>query len=205
MSEKNIHVTRGETQLGVFAISELRELLASGFLKADDDAWMAGMADWQPLGDVLAKLPSSPTAMDWRDKVIIGSTALSRILGRRAGKFVADAKARAAGQPDAAAADKPVLLEVYLPQIKRLMAEHLRDKPANALMAATHDEVLMKKMFGALYDCLPKPILRFVSEPDFIQFCMEHRQYFVEEPGKGRAKANTAETGRNSEGNVLKS
>ena len=208
MPNKIIHVTRGEAQLGVFVAREVRELLASGFLKASDDAWMAGMADWQPLGDVLAKLPTETSTVDWRDKVIIGSTAISRLIGQRAGKFVADAKARAAEQPDDSSSAKPILLDVYLPQFKRLLAEYLRDKPANALKSATHDEVLMKKLFGALYDCLPKPILRFVPEADFIKFCMDHRQYFVEEMGKDTEqtapKPSTAETGRSAEGEALK-
>lgn len=208
MPNKIIHVTRGEAQLGVFIASEVRELLASGFLKESDDTWMAGMADWQPLGEVLAKLPSEAATVDWRDKVIIGSTALSRVLGRRAGKFVADAKARAADQSDDAASTKPVLLDAYLPQFKRLMAEQLRDKPATALKSATEDDFLVKKLFSALYNRLPIPILRFVPEADFIKFCMEHRQYFVEEKGKDAEqtapKPSPAEKGRSTEGEALK-
>jgi hypothetical protein len=34
----------------------------------------------------------------------------------------------------------------------------------------------MRKTFGAVYDCLPKPVYRFVSEAAFIEFCMARRR-----------------------------
>jgi hypothetical protein len=41
--------------------------------------------------------------------------------------------------------------------------------------AAMRDDEFMRKLFGATYDCLPKPVYRFVKEEAFIQFCMERR------------------------------
>ena len=44
------------------------------------------------------------------------------------------------------------------------------------------------KVFGAAYDCLPKPVSRFVPEQQFIAFCMKHRAQLLQrdssEPGK---------------------
>jgi hypothetical protein len=42
----------------------------------------------------------------------------------------------------------------------------------------------MRKLFGATYDCLPKPVYRFVSEQAFIEFCMERRRELLDLPTK---------------------
>jgi hypothetical protein len=41
--------------------------------------------------------------------------------------------------------------------------------------AALRDDEFMRKVFGATYDCLPRPVRRFMTEPAFIQFCLERR------------------------------
>jgi hypothetical protein len=41
---------------------------------------------------------------------------------------------------------------------------------------ALRDEVFLRKLFGAVYDTLPKPIYRFVSEEAFLTFCFKHQR-----------------------------
>ena len=41
---------------------------------------------------------------------------------------------------------------------------------------ALRDDELLRKVFGAVYDTLPKPVRRFVGEETFIEFCFKHRQ-----------------------------
>lgn len=41
------------------------------------------------------------------------------------------------------------------------------------------DDEFMRKTFGAVYDCLPKPVCRFIGEERFIAFCLEHRRRLV--------------------------
>jgi hypothetical protein len=43
------------------------------------------------------------------------------------------------------------------------------------VQAAIRDEAVLRKVFGALYDCLPAPVRRFVPEGAFVNFCMDHR------------------------------
>jgi len=42
--------------------------------------------------------------------------------------------------------------------------------------AALEDEIFLRKLFGAFYDCLPKAVYRFVSEHAFIDYCLRHRR-----------------------------
>ena len=49
MNERKVHLARGESDLGVLPLKEVRELLASGFLRPDDEIWMAGQTGWLPL------------------------------------------------------------------------------------------------------------------------------------------------------------
>jgi hypothetical protein len=61
-----IHIGRGGTNLGTFSIEEVQEGLRTGRFLASDLAWETGMADWQPLGQVMAAkaagivVPSAP-------------------------------------------------------------------------------------------------------------------------------------------------
>jgi hypothetical protein len=49
-----IHIGRGGTNLGTFTMEEVQEGLRTGRFLATDLAWETGMADWQPLGQVMA-------------------------------------------------------------------------------------------------------------------------------------------------------
>jgi hypothetical protein len=41
---------------------------------------------------------------------------------------------------------------------------------------------MMRKLFGAAYDCLPRPVQRFVGEEKFVNFCMQRRQKLLQAP-----------------------
>jgi hypothetical protein len=174
MPEPLIHVARGEAELGTFTLAETEELVEAGFLQSTDDAWSDRMPEWRPLRETLPRLKAA--SADWRDKVVAGATLLSRVVGRRAGRLVATVKSQAADGQQAPSQAKQLALEQYLPQFQKLLAQQLRDKPAAVLQAAVQDESVMRNVFGALYDCLPKPLCRFVPGSLFVSFCMEHRQ-----------------------------
>jgi hypothetical protein len=63
-----IHVSRGATNLGAFAETEVREGLRSGRFTATDLGWREGMANWQPLSQFsefaadLAAAAAAPSA-----------------------------------------------------------------------------------------------------------------------------------------------
>ena len=54
-----IHVLRHGEPAGPFSEAEIQQLLARGELTPADHAWREGMADWQPLAQVVA-LPTAP-------------------------------------------------------------------------------------------------------------------------------------------------
>ena len=59
-----IHVARGGTNIGTFAIEEIREGLTTGRFLPTDVAWEEGMPDWKPLSQFMAEKPgaSGPAA-----------------------------------------------------------------------------------------------------------------------------------------------
>src|SRR5437867_1399116 len=174
MPEPLIHVARGEAELGTFTLTETEELVETGFLQITDDAWSDRMAEWRPLGETLPRLKAA--SADWRDKVVAGATLLSGVVGQRAGRFVATVRSQAADGKEAVSHAKRLALERYLPQFQKLLAEQLRDKTAAVIQAAVHAEWVVRNVFGALYDCLPRPLRRLAPEAIFVNFCMDHRQ-----------------------------
>ena len=60
----NIHVSRGQTKLGVFSEEEIKEGLQSGRFVATDLGWREGMSSWSPLSqfpEFAAAGPLTPT------------------------------------------------------------------------------------------------------------------------------------------------
>ena len=173
MPEPPIHVARQGSELGTFTLSEADELVEAGFLHGADDAWAEDVRDWRPLGETIARRKAANA--DWRDSIVAGATLLSRVVGRSAGRFMAQVKTQASDGAAAVSDAKRRALEEYLPQLQQLVARQLRDRPAALAQAALQDEAVMRNIFGALHDCLPRPLARFVPTTLFVSFCMEHR------------------------------
>jgi hypothetical protein len=177
MPEPLIHVARGEAEFGAYSLAEAREMMEAGFFLRTDEAWVAGMSEWRPLGETIARLTAE--GADWRDKVVAGAEGLSRVLGRSVGQFVAGVKTHAGPSQESFSHAKRKALEQYVPQFKQLLGEQFRDKPAAIARAALRDDTVMRNVFGAVYDCLPNALRRFVPQAVFIEFCLEHRQRLV--------------------------
>ena len=80
------------------------------------------------------------------------------------------------------------ILDAFVPQIQNIVAKQAVKGSIEKVQAAVHDDVFMTKFFGAVYDCIPKPVYRFVREQDFIQFCLLHRRRLLGmEPGPAPA------------------
>jgi hypothetical protein len=63
-----------------------------------------------------------------------------------------------------------------MPQIRKLVTQQMVKSSVTRVRTAVHDNEFMRKVFGATYDCLPKPVHRFVTETAFIEYCTKHRQ-----------------------------
>jgi pimeloyl-ACP methyl ester carboxylesterase len=78
--------------------------------------------------------------------------------------------------------------------VQKLLAAQLKDKPLTAARSALQNDELMRKAFGALYDCLPRPVCRFIGEDAFMRFCLQHRERLLKSPvqaGQGTEPAGS--------------
>jgi hypothetical protein len=169
-----VHLLRGESALGALPDSEVQELLRAGWLKPDDLFWFAGMTAWEPLAnwDAILSAHQKDSAQAFGRALGAAGGAVAKQAGGFARKLLGLAQERQ--ESVAAIANK--LLEASLPQIRKVLAaSHASDALANA-RTAIHDEGLMRKTFQAAYDCLPRPVCRFVTGEQFVRFCLEHRQ-----------------------------
>ncbi len=111
-----------------------------------------------------------------------GVGAVSNAAGVVAGRL----RSLAGDAPSAVSKSTQSLLEGFLPQIRTAMSKALakagdaNTRALEAVRAGVRDDDFMRKTFGAVYDCLPKPVCRFVNEEKFIAFCLEHRKRLLE-------------------------
>jgi hypothetical protein len=72
------------------------------------------------------------------------------------------------------------LLDDFGPRLRELTQSQLKERVVDSTSKALRDEAFLRKMFGAIYDCLPKPIHRFVGEEAFVAYCLRNRRRFLE-------------------------
>ena len=77
--------------------------------------------------------------------------------------------------PSAVTQATNAVLEGYLPQIRAALGKAANSRALQAVKEGVRDDELMRKTFGAAYDCLPRPVCRFISEDRFMTFCLTHR------------------------------
>jgi len=172
MNPEKVHVTRGEQALGIWPLNEVRELLASEFLLPTDDYWIAGQPDWLPLSQLPPAKESLVAAALERVGNVLRDTAQSV---ERQTKGVIGAAAEKADQQKAQLAQTTErLLTDYLPRLRDPTQRALA-ATSKTVEAALRDEVILRKVFGVVYDLLPRPVCRFVGEQTFVEFCLNHR------------------------------
>jgi hypothetical protein len=179
---RRLHIAREESELGVLTETETRELLQAGFLLPTDLYWAEGMADWEFLAEFRPepKAGRSSAALLKLAKAAVKSAGSAS--AAQAARFSRGWKSTAdIGQSRLRATAKQMLI-AFAPQIQRLVSSQLVKEPVARIEAAIHDDDFMRKFFGATYDCLPKPVCRFVTEEVFIQFCMERRKELLAPP-----------------------
>ncbi len=179
MATRLIEISREGMVLGILPETEARELLAAAFLKPTDQFRAEAGAEPRSLAE-LASPPASPERnTSWlakaKDSIVsAGSSVVDTAseLASQAWRLTQATQSKAVEIPDR-------LLSGFLPQIQRIISGLLETKPFQAVREGVRDDDLMQKVFGAAYDCLPKPICRFVSETQFIAFCMKHRSQLL--------------------------
>ena len=196
----HLHIARQGIDLGVLTEGDARALLKTGFLRADDLCWAEGMVDWRPLGELEASPQTTTTAAGksadlWRAakrKV----TSATTIFGNEAAGLTRKLRSMAGAGGKQLSDSTRRALEDFMPQIQRLVAERMIAAPLQASRRAIQDDAFMRKLFGAVHDCLPKPVRRFVPESVFVLFCMERRDLLIHPADKPSAPETSSGTNK---------
>lgn len=190
MAARLIEISRDSVVLGTLPETEARELLAAGFLKPTDQfrAETGTGTELQPLSGLVSPPAVEERNTSWlakaKDSLVSASSSVADTAGElasQAWRLTRATQSKAVEIPDR-------LLSGFLPQIQGILDGLLETKPFQAIRNGVRDDDLMQKVFGATYDCLPKPVCRFVSETQFIAFCMKHRSQLLGDPAQETLK-----------------
>ena len=142
-------------------------------MRATDEFWTEQDPVRRPLSELasLASRKDASLLVRATDSVAAASGAVRQQASQVARKLSAIV---ARNKASVTAATNRVL-EDYLPALRLHVASKLNES-VRTTSAALRDEAFLRKLFGAVYDCLPKPVRRFVQEGHFIEFCLKHRR-----------------------------
>lgn len=189
MPEKSIRVSRDGIVLGEMTESEATELLQIGLLRPDDRYCTDGLNEWKPLGELPVPSQASPGTAGWAGQARRTFSAARSAVINTTGEWADKARSLAGATQAGAASVTEKLLSGFIPQIRKIVSGLAQTKPFAALRSGVNDDQLMLKFFGAAYDCLPKPVCRFVSEQQFIAFCVKHRAQLLQREAPGPEKS----------------
>ena len=178
MAARLIEISRDSVVLGTLPETEARELLAAGFLKPTDQFRAETGTDLQPLSGLVSPAVEERNT-SWLAKAKDSLVSAGSSVADTAGEFASQAWRLTRATQSKAVEIPDRLLSAFLPQIQGILNGLLETKPFQAIRNGVRDDDLMQKVFGATYDCLPKPVCRFVSETQFIAFCMKHRRQLL--------------------------
>jgi hypothetical protein len=181
MPDRQLRITRDAVELGTLPEAEARELLQLGLLKPGDQFSCEGMPVPRPLAE-LDRAPAAAEKRSWlsaaRDSMTGAAGVAVSSAGNAAGKLKSFVTAPSASLSGATGR----LLDGYNAQIKSILAGLGDSRPLRAIRSGVRDDETMRKVFGAAYDCLPRPVCRFVAEERFIAYCMQHRSRLLDLP-----------------------
>jgi predicted CoA-binding protein len=176
MNEK-IVVVRNGMELGSLPPAEAIELLRADFLKPTD-FWRREITDpWL----TLAELPQPTTAESLPKQIQTRLTKAAQTAATGATQFTAKLKSWVGQGQDQLTLSSRQMLEGFVPQLQKLVARELIQQSVVSVRAVCRDDEFMRKFFGVVYDCLPRPVCRFVAEEAFIEFCLERKELLFKE------------------------
>jgi hypothetical protein len=173
MTPLHVELQRDGQSLGPLPAREVQALLEARFLLPTDEFRMPGQTGWKPLAQFEESPPTSQTSLAERIKGAVAKAT------KPAGQFIGQVSIKTAELRNAqnAAISKATqkVLTDYLPSLQEMTVANL-SRLQRAGNTALRDEEFLRKLFGAIYDSLPRPVYRFVTEQQFIDFCLRHRQ-----------------------------
>jgi hypothetical protein len=181
-----IFIARQGLELGELPVRDATELLRVEFLVPTDEFW----TDASPERRLLSELDSAPSiSPGWLKRAKTSVAIATGAVVQGAGRVTSKVSATIRGGPTLIGAVATKVLEDYAPTLRERVAAQMK-ATVQTTQAALRDEAFLRKLFGAVYDCLPKPVYRFVSERAFIEYCLKHRRKLIDD------KAVTHEPGR---------
>lgn len=171
---RKLHIARLETDLGLISDGEAIELLEAGFLQPGDLFRIEDEPEWKPLSKLRGE--SHPAEASTLRRVQAAVVSAGSLAAPNSAKLAQKLHSSAAKGQDRLAASSQRLLESFVPQIRSLIENQLIRHSVTRVQDAFKDRTFMQRVFGATYDCLPKPVRRFVTEEAFIAFCFESRE-----------------------------
>jgi hypothetical protein len=169
-----LQIARVEVELGTLTEDEAAEMLGAGFLSQTDLYRADGTEEWKPLYELKHEPePKSVFSLKGAQEKLAAAGGAAMSQATLLTQKLKHAATRGKSQLTTSSSR---LLESYTPQIEKLVAMQMVKRGVARTQAALRDDEFMRKVFGATYDCVPKPVCRFVTEEAFIKFCMQHRQ-----------------------------
>jgi len=177
MADSEIQVLRDGEVLGSLPKEDVLELLRLGFFRPDDHYSSAEMIASRPLSELASSIEEErlDQQSSWLERARQTVADTTNSLAHSARETAGRLRSLATGTPPALTRATNKFLEGYLPQIRTAVSRVTAIRPMQALRVGVQDEEVMRKTFGAVYDCLPRPVCRFISEERFITFCLERR------------------------------
>jgi len=167
-----ICISRQGLELGKLSVREATELLRADFLLPTDEFW----TNASPMRQLLSELDKAPANISpgWLERAKTSVATTTGFVVQGAGHITSKVSETIRGGPTLIGAVVTKVLDDYAPTLRERIATQMT-ATVQTSQAALRDEVFLRKLFGAVYDCLPKPVHRFVSEPVFIGYCLKHR------------------------------
>lgn len=172
-SDDLISISRQGLELGKLSLCEATELLRVGFLLPTDECWTDGSTERWPLSK-LTHLPAEGRT-GWLKRAKTSVVTTTGAVMERAGQITGQVSASIRRRRSLLGEVTTKVLGDYLPRLRVLVATQTKGM-VRTTKEALEDEMFLRKLFGAVYDCLPKPVYRFVSERAFIDYCLRHRR-----------------------------
>lgn len=179
---KQIHIAREGLRLGTVSTEEAVMLLGTGFFLPTDEWWTD--EDDQPRWLSQLEAIEMTDGTQWKARALGVVTGVSDVLQSGVSKVTGTLALATAKQRAAKDRATQLLLANYIPRVRELVDRQLAEGFAARARSALQDEEFLRKLFGAVYDCLPKPVYRFVDENAFISFCLEKRRELLGDPDK---------------------
>jgi hypothetical protein len=176
-SDDLICISRQGLELGELPVWDATELLRAGFLLPTDEFWTAANPERHLLSELDNALSVSP---GWLKRAKASVVTATGAVVQGAGQITSKVSATIRRGPTLIGAVATKVLEDYAPTLRERVAAQMK-ATVHTTRAALRDEVFLRKLFGAVYDCLPKPVYRFVSERAFIEYCLKHRRKLLDD------------------------